>query len=78
MSDQKDEDELDKIKIKYLHKINTYKEFLKDERIDNDEYNELINDLLQVENIRDSIKKEDLKIKAELIVKSLSTITSVI
>jgi|TARA_R110000803_G_scaffold119177_4_gene187481 hypothetical protein len=73
-----DDKELDKIKVEYLHKINTYKEFLKDKRINKDEYDELIGDLLQLDNIKDSIRTEDLKIKAEAVVKSLLSIASAI
>ena len=72
------EKELDKLKVEYLHKINTYKEFLKDKRISIDEYNELIGDLLQIDNIKDAIDQEDLKIKAEFIAKSLLSIASAI
>ena len=42
------------------------------------EYYELVNDLLQLDNIRDNIQTEALKIKAELIAKSLLSIASAI
>ena len=76
MSVELDNKELDKLKVEYLHKINTYKEFLADKRITKDEYDELVNDLLQLDNIRDNIQTEALKIKAELIAKSLLSIAS--
>tara|TARA_R110002020_G_scaffold109744_1_gene253852 strand:- start:202 stop:438 length:237 start_codon:yes stop_codon:yes gene_type:complete len=78
MSVELDNKELDKLKVEYLHKINTYKEFLTDKRITKDEYDELVNDLLQLDNIRDNIQTEALKIKAELIAKSLLSIASAI